>query len=52
MKDLSGLLLQREIPMSWGTTTDNMTPEFNPFQYEREIKYLTLKDQTVEVDPC
>ena len=38
-------MLWREIPMAWGTTTDNLTPEINPFQYAREIKYLTLKDQ-------
>ena len=41
----SPILLQREIPMAWGTTTDSLTPEINPFQYAREIKYLTLKDQ-------
>ena len=40
------ILLWREIPMAWGTTTDSLTPEINPFQYEIEIKYLTLKDQT------
>ena len=45
------------MPMAWGTTIDSLTPEINPFQYAREIKYLTLKDQTrtlfqmVEVDP-
>ena len=38
-------LLQREIPMAWGTTTNILTPEINHFQYAREIKYLTLKDQ-------
>ena len=37
-------LLQREIPMAWGTTTDSLTPETNPFLYARETKYLTLKD--------
>ena len=42
----SPILLRREIPMAWGTTTDSLTPEINPFQYAREIKYLTLKDQT------
>ena len=43
----SPILLRREIPMAWGTTTNNlMTPEINPFQYAIEIKYLTLKDQT------
>ena len=50
-------LLRREISMAWGTTTDSLTPEINPFQYAREIKYLTLRIkprtlfQTVEVDP-
>ena len=38
------LFLQRENPMAWGTTTDSLTPEINPFQYEIEIKCLTLKD--------
>ena len=38
------ILLRREIPMAWGTTTDTLTPKINPFQYERETKYLTLKD--------
>ena len=42
----SPILLRREIPMAWGTTTDSLTPEINPFQYAIEIKYLTLKDQT------
>ena len=37
-------VLWREIPMAWGTTTDNLTLEINPFQYAIEIKYLTLKD--------
>ena len=43
--------------MAWGTTTDSLTPEINPFQYVIESKCLTLKDQTlylfqtVEVDP-
>ena len=40
------VLLRREIPMAWGTTTDSLTPEINPFQYAIEIKNLTLKDQT------
>ena len=40
----SPILLQREIPMAWGTTTDNLTPKMNPFRYARETKYLTLKD--------
>ena len=29
--------------MAWGTTTDSLTPEINPFLYAREIKDLTLK---------
>ena len=43
--------------MAWGTTTDNLTPEINPFLYARETKYLTLKDldsyliRTIDVDP-
>ena len=37
-------VLRREIPMAWGTTTESLTPEINPFQYARETKYLTLKD--------
>ena len=40
------ILLRREIPMAWGTTTDNLTPEINLFQYAIESKFLTLKDQT------
>ena len=40
----SPILLWREIPMAWGTTTDILTPEINPFLYARETKYLTLKD--------
>ena len=47
----SPILLQREIPMAWGTTTDSFTPEINPFQYAIEIKYLTLKDQTSYLIP-
>ena len=38
------ILIRREIPMAWGTTTDNLTPKINPFLYARETKYLTLKD--------
>ena len=30
--------------MPWGTTTDSLIPEINPFLYARETKYLTLKD--------
>ena len=37
-------LLQREIPMALGTTTDRLTPKINLFLYERETKNLTLKD--------
>ena len=48
---LVGPLLRREIPMAWGTTTDSLTLEINPFQYAIEIKYLTLKDQTLYVLP-
>ena len=44
-------VLWREIPMAWGTTTDSLTPEINPFQYAIEIKYLTLKDQTSYLIP-
>ena len=40
----SPILLRREIPMAWGTTIDNLTPEINPFLYARETKQLTLKD--------
>ena len=40
----SSILLQREMPMAWGTTTDSLTPKINPFLYARETKYLTLKD--------
>ena len=40
----SPIILQRKIPMAWGTTIDNLTPEFNPFLYARENKELTLKD--------
>ena len=38
------ILLWREIPMAWGTTTDSLTLEINPFLYARETKQLTLKD--------
>ena len=37
-------MLRRETPMAWGTTTDILTPEINPFLYARETKQLTLKD--------
>ena len=45
------ILLRREIPMAWGTTTDSLTPEIIPFQYAIEIKCLTLKDQTSYLIP-
>ena len=45
------MVLRREIPMAWGTTTDSLTPKINPFQYAIEIKYLTLKDQTLYLTP-
>ena len=38
----SPILLWREIPMAWGTTTDSLTLEINPFLYARQTKYLTL----------
>ena len=37
-------MLRRKLPMAWGTTTDRVTAEINPFLYARETKYLTLKD--------
>ena len=37
-------MLQREIPMAWGTTTNKLTPEINPSLYAIEAKHLTLKD--------
>ena len=40
----SPILLQRKIPMAWGTTIDRVTIEINPFPYSRETKHLTLKD--------
>ena len=52
MKVVKGILLQREIPMAWGVTKiDRLTPEINPFQYAREIKYITLKDQNSYLIP-
>ena len=39
----SPILLWIEIPMAWGTTTDCLTPEINPFLYARETKNLTPK---------
>ena len=44
-------MLWREIPMAWGTTTDILIPEINPFQYAIESKCLTLKDQTSYLIP-
>ena len=29
-------LLQREIPMDWGTTTDSLTLEINPFNMQEK----------------
>ena len=40
----SPILLQRKLPMAWGTTIDKVTVEINPFPYARETKHLTLKD--------
>ena len=40
------LVLWREIPMAWGTTTNSLTLEINISQYAIEIKCLTLKDKT------
>ena len=37
-------VLRRKLPMAWGTTTDRVTVEINPFLYARETKHLTLKD--------
>ena len=43
--------------MAWGTTTDRVIVEINPFLYARETKHLTLKDldsyliPDVDVDP-
>ena len=47
----SPILLRREIPMAWGTTTDSLTLEIDPFQYAIEFKCLTLKDQTSYLIP-
>ena len=47
----SPIMLRREIPMAWGTTTDSLTPEINLFQYAIEIKCLTLKNQTSYLIP-
>ena len=38
------VVLQREIAMAWGTTTDRLTPEINLSLYARETKHITLKD--------
>ena len=51
------MMLQRKFPMAWGTTTDRVTAEINPFLYAIETKYLTLKDlkhtlfRMADVDP-
>ena len=45
------LVLRREIPMAWGTTTDSQTPEINLSQYAIEINNLTLKDRTSYLIP-
>ena len=37
-------VLRRKLPMAWGTTTDKVIAEINPFLYARETKHLTLKD--------
>ena len=37
--------------MAWDTTIDSLTPEINPFQYARDLKYLTLKDQNPYLIP-
>ena len=42
-KNVTETLLRREISMAWGTTTDSLTPEINPFHYAIEIKCLTLR---------
>ena len=47
----SSILLRREIPMAWCTTTDNLTPKINLSQYAIEIKCLTLRDQTSYLIP-
>ena len=47
----SPILLRREIPMAWGTATDSLTPEINPFEYAIENKCLTLKVQTSYLIP-
>ena len=40
----SPILLRRKLPMAWGTITDRVTIEINPFLYERETEHLTLRD--------
>ena len=37
---LSPVLLRRKHTMAWGTTTDRVTTEINPFLYARETKLL------------
>ena len=38
------LVLQRKLPMAWGTTIDIVTVQINPFPYARETQHLTLRD--------
>ena len=45
------VLLQRKLPMAWGTTTNRVTEKINPLLYERETKHLTLKDLDSYVIP-
>ena len=42
----SPILLQRKLPMAWGTTIDRVTTEINPFQICKRNKHLTLNDLT------
>ena len=37
-------LLRRKLPMAWGTTTDKVNIEINPFQIWKRNKHLTLKN--------
>ena len=47
----SPILLWRKIPVAWGTTTDRVTTEINPFLYARETKHLTPKDHNTYLIP-
>ena len=40
----SPILLWRKLPMAWGTTTNRVTIEINPFPICKRNKHLTLKD--------